>query len=141
MPTLWYVKEVPYDKSKDVSYGNSCEEGSQVSFDELRGAFGEYKPKLLPKNWRFIGEPSGYPQCVVIVEVKKDDGTDGGFSQSGFYLLQGLWREQAYHLLGEYRGELPGKRERARGESLSDVKARVLEGRRLRKSPKREDRT
>jgi hypothetical protein len=98
MPTLWYVKEVPYD--------NSWVGGIQVSFDELRGAFGEYKLQFLTKNTpRFKAkEPSGYPRCVVI-EVKEEDGTDGKFSQFGFYLFPDLLPEQAHQLLDDHRGK------------------------------------
>lgn len=139
MPTLLDVKEVRSVNSKEVSY--SCAESDQVSFAELRGAFDEYNVKFLSKNKVRFWPGEKPPKSAVIIEVKEEDGTDGRFSKPGLYMFIGLSPEQAHQLLGEYRGELPRKGERARGESLSHVKARVLEKRRLPKSPKGEERT
>ena len=97
MPTLWYVKDGP---PPDNTWGS----GIQVSFPELRGAFGDHRLKFLSKNPpQFnVKEPSRYSRRVVI-EVKEEDGTDGKFSQSGFYLFPDLSPEEAHRLLDDHR--------------------------------------
>ena len=98
MPTLWYLNDGPESV-------NTSKLGVQVSFQELREAFGDHIPKLLAKKRpQFnVDHPSRYPQRVVI-EVKEEDGIDGRFPQSGFYLFN-LSPEQAQQLLDNYRGK------------------------------------
>lgn len=97
MPTLWYVKDGPVRDSWPV-------QGIQVSFLELRGAFGDHRRLKFSKNipQYNVEDPSRYPERVVI-EVKEEDATDDKFSQVGFYLFLDLTPKEAHKLLIEYR--------------------------------------
>jgi len=99
MPTLWYLKDGPESDNRDRV-------GIQVSFVELRKAFGSHTLKFTGKNKpQFnVNEPFPYPERVVI-EVKEGDGTDSRFPQTGFYLFLELSPEQAQQLLDGHRGK------------------------------------
>jgi len=101
MPTLWYVKDGPDVRSRTLGWG------IQVSFLELREAFGDRRVRFLSKNLPppfnvNVKEPVPSPRHVVI-EVKEEDGTDSKFPQSGFYLFLELSPDQAQKLLDKHR--------------------------------------
>lgn len=97
MPIMWFVKD---GKRPDTQRGS----GTEVSYDEIRGAFREDKPEYVSKEPpQFnIDTPSQYPVRVVI-EVREEDVSDVQFPKAGFYLLPNLSPNKAQQLLVAYR--------------------------------------
>lgn len=93
MPILWYVKD---GHRPDSQHG----EGVSLTFEEIRGAFGNKKPVFLSTEPPEFNKekPSRLPVRVVI-EVEDKDGANERFPKSGFYLLSDLLPDKAHDLL------------------------------------------
>ena len=97
MPTVWYVKD---GRRPDTQRG----EGIRLTFEEIRSAFGSYKPTFLSTEPPEFNpeKPSRYPVRVVI-EVEGKDGTNDNFPKPGFYILSDLSPDKAHELLTKHR--------------------------------------